>query len=89
MTLSIGKYCAGAVFGVRGIGAVVTVVPRRAVVTDLFGRERVLGERRRRTATLIPDWLCFPTLSTLHPTVVARAVARCWSSMKSVGGARS
>ncbi len=71
MTLSIGKYCAGADFGVRAVAAVVMVVPGGAVVTDVFGRERLLCERRRRTAILIPDWLSVPTLLTLHPTSVA------------------
>ena len=75
MTLSIGKYCVGAGFGIRGVGAAVMVVPRRAVVTDVFGRERGLDERRRRAAALIPDWLCFPTSLTLHPTGVARGGA--------------
>jgi len=71
MTLSIGKYCAGAGFGIRGMAAVVMVVPRRAVVTDLFGRERGLNERRRRAAALMPNWLSFPTTLTLHPANVA------------------
>ena len=62
MTLSIGKYCAGAGFGIRGMGA---------VVTDLFGRERGLNERRRRAAALMPNWLSFPTTLTLHPANVA------------------
>ena len=31
------------------------VITRDAVVTDVFGDERMLCERRRRTATLIPD----------------------------------
>ena len=44
MTLSIGKYCAGASFGVSGEAAVVMVIPGCAVVTDVFGRERLLGE---------------------------------------------
>ena len=55
MTLSIGKYCAGAGFGVRGVAALVMAIPGCAVFTDVFGRERKLSERRRRTATLIPD----------------------------------
>jgi hypothetical protein len=37
MTLSIGKYCAGAGFGVRGAAAVVMVIPGCAVVTEAFG----------------------------------------------------
>ena len=44
MTLSIGKYCAGAGFGVSGEAAVVMVIPGCAVVTDVFGRERLLGK---------------------------------------------
>ena len=71
MKLSIGKYCAGAGFGLLGVAAVVMVIPGRAMVTDVFGHERLLGERRRRTATLILDWLCFPTSLTPHPTGVA------------------
>jgi len=55
MTLSIGKYCAGACFGFRGVAALVMAVPGCAVVTGVSGRERELSERRRRTATLIPD----------------------------------
>ena len=44
MTLPIGKYCAGAGFGVSGEAAVVMVIPGCAVVTDVFGRERLHGE---------------------------------------------
>jgi len=44
MTLSIGKYCAGAGFGVSGEAAVGMVIPGCAVVTDVFGRERLLGK---------------------------------------------
>jgi hypothetical protein len=55
MTLSIGKYCSGAGFGVRAVDALVIAVPRFAVVTDVPGHERELSERRRRTAALIPD----------------------------------
>jgi hypothetical protein len=40
MTLSIGKYCAGAFFGVRGVDALVMAIPGCAVVTDVPGRER-------------------------------------------------
>jgi hypothetical protein len=40
MTLSIGKYCAGAFFGVRGVAALVMAIPGCAVVTDVSGRER-------------------------------------------------
>jgi hypothetical protein len=35
--------------------------PRGVVVTRLFGLERLLGEGRRRTATLVPDWLSVST----------------------------
>jgi hypothetical protein len=55
MTLSIGKYCAGTGSGVRGADDLVMAIPGCAVVTDVFGRERGLSERWRRTATLIPD----------------------------------
>jgi hypothetical protein len=55
MTLSIGKYCVTGFFGVCGAGALAMAIPGGAVVTDVFGRERGLSERRRRTATLIPD----------------------------------
>jgi hypothetical protein len=71
MTLAIGKYCAGAGFGVPRVRGVVMVIPGGTVVTEAFGCERGLYERRRRTATLIPDWLSFPTPLTLHPTGVA------------------
>jgi hypothetical protein len=71
MTLTIGKYCAGAGFGVPRVRGVVMVIPGGTVVTEAFGCERGLYERRRRTATLIPDWLSFPTPLTLHPTGVA------------------
>ena len=67
MTLAIGKYCAGAGFGVPRVRGVVMVIPGGTVVTEAFGRERGLYERRRRTATLIPDWLSVPTSLTLHP----------------------
>jgi hypothetical protein len=40
MTLSIGKYCAGAGFGFRGVAALVMAIPGCAVVTDVYGRER-------------------------------------------------
>jgi len=53
MTLAIGKYSAGAGFGVPAAAGMVMVIPGGAVVTDVFGRERGLCERRRRTATLI------------------------------------
>ena len=43
------------------------VIPGGTVVTEVFGSERGLYERRRRTATLIPDWLSVPTSLTLHP----------------------
>ena len=36
-TLSIGKCCAGAGFGVPGVGGVVMVIPRCAVVTGTSG----------------------------------------------------
>ena len=56
MTLSMGKYCAAAGFGVCGVAAVVMVIPGCAVVTGAFGTSDC-SERRQRTATLIPDWL--------------------------------
>jgi hypothetical protein len=40
MTLSIGKYCAGAGFGFRGVAALIMAIPGCAVVTDVFGHER-------------------------------------------------
>ena len=37
MTLSIGKYCSGAGFGVRGVAEVVMVIPGCAIFTGAFG----------------------------------------------------
>ncbi len=37
MTLSIGKYCSGTGFGVRGAAGVVMVVPGCAVAPGAFG----------------------------------------------------
>jgi hypothetical protein len=45
------------------------------VVIDLFGHEQLLGERRRRTATLIPYWLSVSTTLTLHLMDVAWVTA--------------
>jgi len=44
MTLSIGKYCAAAFSAARGVDTLVMAIPRCAVVTDVFGRERGLSE---------------------------------------------
>lgn len=43
---------------------------RTPVVTESFGDEQLLRERRRRTAALVPNLLKFSTPSTLHPNAV-------------------
>lgn len=44
MTLAIGKYCAGAGFGVPRVREVVMMIPGGTVVTEEFGCERGLYE---------------------------------------------
>jgi len=72
MTLSIGKYCGRTGFGIRGLAAVVMRFPGVGF-HGAFGMSDC-SERRQRTATLIPDWLSFPTSLTLHAAGMACAV---------------
>jgi hypothetical protein len=87
MTLSMGKYCAETGFGVCGVAAVVMVIPGCAVFTGAFGTSDC-SERRQRTATLIPDWLSFPTSLTLHAAGLAcRGWFQCQVASGLAGGA--
>ncbi len=44
MTLSIGKYCSGAGFGVRGVAEVVMVIPRVCDFHRSVRHEQLLSE---------------------------------------------